>query len=556
MAAAPAASPAPSALEPPRRLQSAAHSQDSVTVYSGEAHSEHDINTEFEREAYGPPPDEKGVDPFEVRFEPGSKEDPHNWSRVQRWYLTALTGILVLNATFASSAPSGYIPQLREHFGMGSEVATLVISLFVGGYCVGPIIWAPLSEQFGRRPIFIGTFIAYVAFQVGAALSPNTGAILVFRFLGGTFASAPLTNSGAVMADLWDPQTRGKALAFFTLAPFAGPSIAPLVAGFMATSGVSWRWIFWVLTLFAGVCLIVLFFTLPETYAPILLVRKAQRMRKETGDERYWAPMEKKKVSIGQRMEEVISRPFKILVREPMLIAITLYMSFIYGCIYLLFEAYPIVFTIGHHMSAGITGLMFLPIFLGACLGVLGYMIIWNPRYEALIPKYAPFPVPPEARLEQALWAGPIFAISFFWFGWTSYPTISYWAPMLAGLAIGFSITWIFLSLFNYIIDAYLFVAASALASSTVVRSLAGAGFPLFATQMYETLNPRWASTLLGCIAVLLAPIPFVLIRYGSTLRLKSKYAPTHPKEKEIMEKMKKEKAEKAGLASDSSSAV
>ena len=101
-----------------------------------------------------------------------------------------------LHRTFASSAPSGYVPELMEHFHVSQEVGTLVISLFVGGYCVGPIVWAPLSEAYGRRPIFIISFIGYVCFQVGAALSPNIGALLVFRFLGGTFASAPLTNSG------------------------------------------------------------------------------------------------------------------------------------------------------------------------------------------------------------------------------------------------------------------------------------------------------------------------------------------------------------------------
>ncbi|KAH8108013.1 MFS general substrate transporter [Cristinia sonorae] len=529
--------PSSSALEPPAAVPTT-HSQDSMTVYSNEGK---DINTAFEHQAYGPEPGEKSEDDFEVRFEEGAKEHPHNWSRWQRWYITALTGILVLNATFASSAPAGYIPELREHFHMSEELGTLTIALFVAGYCVGPLIWAPLSEQYGRRAVFIATFIPYVAFQVGAALSPNTAALLIFRFIGGTFASAPLTNSGAVMADIWDPRTRGKALALFTLAPFAGPAIAPVIGGYMATSGVYWRWIFWVLTLFAGGCLLLIIFTLPETFVPILLVRKAERTRKETGEQRWWAPLERRDVPLKQRIEQVVARPFQVLIQEPMVIAITIYMSFLYGCVYLLFEAYPIVFSIGHHMSAGVTGLMFIPIFVGAVMGVAGYILVWNPRYEKLIPKYAPYPVPPEARLEQSLWASPIFAISFFWFGWTSYPSISFWAPMLAGLAIGFSTVWIFLSLFNYIIDAYLFVAASALASSTVVRSLAGAGFPLFATQMYESLNPRWASTLLGFIAVLLAPIPFVLMRYGSTLRKKSKYAPMHPREREIEEEKKRQ---------------
>lgn len=170
-----------------------------------------------------------------------------------------------------------------------------------------------------------------------------------------------------------------------------------------------------------------------------------------------------------------------------------------------------------------------MPLFVGGSLGVLGYLLIWNPKYERLARELAPEPVPPEVRLEQAMWAGPMFAIAFFWFGWTSYPSISFWSPLLAGGLLGFSVVWIFLALFNYIIDAYLFVAASALAANTVIRSAFGAGFPLFATQMYDTLNPRWASTLLGFIALIMVPIPFVLVKYGPRLRLKSKYAPSRP---------------------------
>lgn len=169
---------------------------------------------------------------------------------------------------------------------------------------------------------------------------------------------------------------------------------------------------------------------------------------------------------------------------------------------------------------------MFLPLFFGGVLAVVGYLLIFHPRYERKIAECAPHPVPPEARLEMAMCAAPLLAIAFFWFGWTSYSSISYWAPMMAGVLLAHATVWIFLALFNYIIDAYLYVAASALSIATVARSLFGASFPLFATQMYDKLDPRWASTLLGCIAVLLAPIPFVLYRYGSVLRHRSKYAP------------------------------
>ncbi|KAG7450645.1 MFS general substrate transporter [Guyanagaster necrorhizus] len=471
------------------------------------------------------PSEKNGADPFLVTLDPS--EDPQYWSVTHKWSVTILGGVLLLNATFASSAPSGIVEQVIEEFGLSTEVATLMISLFVAGYCVGPIIWGPLSEEFGRRPIFIVAFIVYVCFQIGMALAKNTASLLVFRFIGGTFAACPLTNSGAIISDIWDARTRGKALAIFTVAPFAGPALGPTVAGYISVAGVSWRWVFWVLTIFAGICWILIIVAIPETYRPILLVKKAKKMRKETGDDRYYAPMEKDTKTLAQQVEHVLARPFKILFQEPMLMASTLYLSFVYGCLYLLFEAYPIVFTEGHGFNAGVSGLMFLPIMFGGITAVIGYLLIWNPRYEKEVARCAPGPVAPEYRLHMALFASPLFAVSFFWFGWTSFPSISYWAPLMAGYVMGFSISWIFLSFFNYIIDTYLMIAASALAANTVCRSLFGAAFPLFATQMYTALDPRWASSLLGFVALAMVPLPLLFLKYGHILRMKSKYALT-----------------------------
>jgi hypothetical protein len=221
--------------------------------------------------------------------------------------------------------------------------------------------------------------------------------------------------------------------------------------------------------------------------------------------------------------------PFKVLLQEPVLITLTVYMSFMYGCLYLLFEAYPIVFTEGHGFNAGISGLIFLPVSIGGVVACGVYLAVYQPRYYKYIEEYAPNPVPPEKRLEATLLAAPLYAISFFWFGWTSYPGVSFWSPLMAGGLMGFSILLVFLSLVNYIVDMYLFVAASALAANTVVRSVFGAAFPLFARQMFTAMNPRWASTLLGCFAGLMVPIPFFLIKYGPALRARSRFAPTLP---------------------------
>ncbi|TFY72914.1 hypothetical protein EVG20_g105 [Dentipellis fragilis] len=488
------------------------------------------VNGDKGKEAFAVAEDQVQDDMIIVEFSPDDPLNPKSWPNMYRWYLTLISGILVLNATFASSAPSNLLPQMVKQFGMETEVATLTISLFTAGYCVGPILWGPLSEQVGRRPIFLVTFVVYTGFQVGCALSENTASILVFRFFGGAFAAAPLTNSGAVLGDIWDAKSRGKAMVIFAVTPFAGPALGPIVGGWIATAGVSWRWIFWVLTIFSGLCFFMILLQLPETYAPKILVSKARKLRKDTGDDRYRAPMEIQDLNLAQLAERVVAKPFQILFSEPILIAVNLYMSFLSGCLYLLFEAYPIVFTQGHHFSAGVSGLMFLPIFVGGVLGVITYLIFFEPRYERLMVRHAPEPVPAESRLEMTMLGAPLFAISFFWFGWTSYPSISFWSPMLAGGMMGLGIFCIFrfaqLSLFNYVVDMYLFVAASALVSLTVCRSIFSAVFPLFARQMFITLNPRFASTLLGCIAILLMPMPFVFQRYGPYLRSKSKYVP------------------------------
>ncbi|THH29415.1 hypothetical protein EUX98_g4786 [Antrodiella citrinella] len=471
---------------------------------------------------------EKEADAYEVRFEPDDPDNPQNWSRLRKWGLTALAGMLVMNIQFASSAPAELVAgPLKKEFGFSLEVGALLISVYVAGYCVGPLFWGPLSEQYGRRIIGIISFTFYTGFEVGCALSPNTTSLLIFRFLGGIFAASPLTNSGAIIADMWDASTRGKALALYALAPFAGPLLGPIVGGFMTVAGVSWRWVFWLLAIFVGVTLILLVLVLPETYAPVILVRKARQRRKETGDPRWWAPLENRDVPLRQRLETVLARPFKMTLTDPMLFVINLYMSFAYGCIYLVFEAYPIVFSLGHKMNPGISGLMFLPIFLGTVAGCLVYVWYWNPIYDRLSQEYAPNRVPPEFRLDICIYAAPLFALSFFWFGWTSYPSISFWAPMMSGLALGFSTLWIFLGLINYIIDSYLFAAASALAGCTVMRSLFGASFPLLANQMYQKLGPRWASTLLGCIALLMIPIPIVLKPYGPAVKKRSGFSPT-----------------------------
>jgi DHA1 family multidrug resistance protein-like MFS transporter len=205
---------------------------------------------------------------------------------------------------------------------------------------------------------------------------------------------------------------------------------------------------------------------------------------------------------------------------------LSVYMSFIYGLLYLFLTAYPLVFVGVHGFNSGQSGLTFFGMICGQIIAG-AVVLAQQPWYMRKLTANNGVPVP-EWRLPSVMAGGISFAIGIFWFGWTGYTPSIHWAvPAASGIFTGFGLMSIFLQALNYLVDAYLMFAASAIAGNTFMRSLCGAGFPLFARQMFTGMGIQWASTLLGCVAVLLAPIPFILYRYGAKIRQKSQYAPT-----------------------------
>jgi len=154
-------------------------------------------------------------------FAPGDVENPKNWSMARRWYITLVCVFLVVNATFASSSPSGCLQGIAEEFEISEIVAGLVITLFLLGYVFGPLVFAPLSEFYGRRWVFYITFTLYIGFNFLCAFSNNFAALLIGRFLTGTFASCSLANTPGVLADIWGPVERGNAMALFSMSTVA-----------------------------------------------------------------------------------------------------------------------------------------------------------------------------------------------------------------------------------------------------------------------------------------------------------------------------------------------
>lgn len=188
----------------------------------------------------------------------------------RKWMMTLLLASTTFTVTFSSSIFSASIEVTAHEFGTTPTVMLLGVSLYVLGFCLGPILWGPLSEVLGRKiPLFTGYFV-FAILQIPTALTRNLAGLLICRLLAGSFGAAPLVLVGATYADFWGPAHRGIASAVYSVASFAGPTVGPIAGTLITESHLGWRWTAWLTLILAGVVGPPAFFLVPETYAPVL----------------------------------------------------------------------------------------------------------------------------------------------------------------------------------------------------------------------------------------------------------------------------------------------
>ncbi|KAK6087437.1 major facilitator superfamily transporter [Seiridium cupressi] len=457
-----------------------------------------------------------------VAFVPNDPENPKNWSKGYKWYCTMVVAITCFVVAFASAVITADVAAPAEELGVSEEVSLLAITVFVIGFGVGPMVFAPLSEVYGRRVIYGSTLLLAVIFIIPCAVAPNIATLLVCRAIDGIAFSAPMTLVGGTLADLWKNEERGVPMAAFSAAPFIGPAIGPLVGGWLSMYA-GWRWLYWIQLILAGIVWVLITFTVPETYAPTILKKRAQKIRKDTGEPDHVTEQELDKRPLSARMKVFLLRPFQLLFQELIVFLISLYMSVLYGLLYMFFVAYPIIFQEGKGFSAGITGLMFIPVAVGVILSALCSPLV-NKHYLTLVKKHNGKP-PAECRLIPMMFSCWFIPIGLFIFAWTSYTDLIWVGPALGGFPVGFGFIFLYNSANNYLVDSYQHLAASALAAKTCIRSFWGAAVVLFTIQMYHRLGDQWASTLLAFIALACCAIPFCFWQWGAKIRARSKYA-------------------------------
>ncbi|EHK98277.1 putative Uncharacterized transporter C36.03c [Glarea lozoyensis 74030] len=326
---------------------------------------------------------EKQKDPNLIEWDgPDDPENPMNWPARKKWINTVTMGMMTFCVTFASSVFSNATRPTAELFHVSTEVTTLGTSLFVLGFAVGPLIWGPFSEVFGRKlPLFTG-YTLFAIFQIPVAVAVNLETIMLCRFFGGVFASAPLAIVGGALADFFTAVDRGVAVCVFAGATFIGPIAGPIMGGFIVDSYLGWRWTAWITLIMATFFGLLGLIIVSESSHPKILQNRAKRIRFETKNWAIHSELDTKEINFKSILQVYLLRPVKMLVLEPILLLITIYMALIYGMLYLFFEAYPISFQERRGWNAGVGALPFIGIALGVALGVGTIITVTKTRFK------------------------------------------------------------------------------------------------------------------------------------------------------------------------------
>ncbi len=396
------------------------------------------------------------------------------------------------------------------------------MSVLLAGFGLGPLLWAPLSEVYGRKPAILIPYFFAAIFSFGTATAKDIQTVIVTRFFAGLFGSAPVTITGGVLSDIWSPTQRGTAIVGYAFAVVGGPVLGPIVGGAIVQSYLRWRWTEYLTGIMMLSILLVDIFVLDESYPPVLLVYKARRLRITTANWALHAAFEEWDVSFKEMAIKFGVRPFQMLA-TPICFCVALYASFVYGILYGNLAALPLEFQEERGWNLLVGALPFLALLIGIILG--GVANILNQRFYIRRFLNNGNEAVPEARLPPMMIGGVVFSGGLFLFGWTSSKSIPWIVPCIGASLMGFGFFTIFQSALNYLIDTFRKYSASAVAANTFLRSVLAAAFPLFVNPMYHKLGIPWASSVFGFFSILLIPIPFLFYIYGPRLRARGKYS-------------------------------
>ncbi|ODV61990.1 MFS transporter [Ascoidea rubescens DSM 1968] len=445
---------------------------------------------------------------------------PINWEKKRKVRILIIGSLYGFLSPACSSMLSPAVHQIAKDFNVSSaSLISFFVSVYVLAWAIIPLIVSPLAEMYGKKHIINFSIVFMFVFNMACALSQNAAQLIIFRFLAGCGSSAPITVGPSIIGDLFHENDRTLWSALVSIGPIAGPTISPVIAGFVVEN-LSWRWVFWIQLILNGVIAFFGLIIIEETYPPTILLKKAKKLMKLTNNPNLKTIYNyNDNESKLDKIKSNITRPLQLLIFHPMIYGLGAYMALMFALIYVLICTFPTLWQYDYNFSTGITGLMYLSLGIGYFLALPIWGILTQKGYLKLV-KNNNNVSKPEFRLQYLWWSGIGAPITFLIFGWTAEYKTHWIVPAIMACLFAFFIMGMFQTSYVYLIDMNPRFSASSVAAVTVFRSVLACFVPLFAPDMFDSIGYGWSHTIFAIIAFLLGtPFPFYVYKNGENLR-------------------------------------
>ncbi|KAE8379662.1 major facilitator superfamily domain-containing protein [Aspergillus bertholletiae] len=460
-------------------------------------------------------------------------ENPKTYSRKKKWFITFIVAWAGATAPMGSAILFPSLSQVTKELSSTTTVANLNISLYMLSMSIFPLWWSSFSERLGRRTIYLISFCLFVIFNVLCAISKSMAMLIVMRMLsGGASASVQAVGAGTI-ADLWEPQERGRAMGIFYLGPLCGPLIAPIVGGALAQR---WRWrsTLWFLAAYGGITVAFIFLALPETLI------SAKSPIPNTSSERQ--------EPIGRRLSRVSSRqvvgfttrwlrvlkmalidPLKIVLylRYPPVLLTVYYASITFGSLYVLNVSVEHTFgSDPYNFTTILVGLLYIPNSLGYVVAStfggrwMDNIMQREARKAQRYDENGNLIYHPEDRMRENAWLGALlYPAALIWYGWTADRGVFWLAPMIANFFFGIGSMLIFSMATTMLTEFMPKKASSGVALNNFMRNIFSCVGSLVTAPIIDAIGNGWLFTILGIVAFLSSSVLFAMKVFGPRWR-------------------------------------
>ncbi|KNG89427.1 MFS multidrug transporter [Aspergillus nomiae NRRL 13137] len=457
----------------------------------------------------------------------------YSWPLWKKWTYLAAVAFVQVSMNFNTSVYPAAVKPLSEAFNISEQHARTGQMAYLVTYSIGCELWAPWSEEFGRWPILQLSMFLINIWQLPAALAPNWGSLVVARALGGISTAGGSVTLGLI-ADIYESETQQFPLAFIVLSSCIGTSIGGVIGGPIARF-LDWQWFFWIQLIFGAVTQVIIFF-MPESRSTIIMDKEAKRRRKSGEDPNIYGPNELKVPRISfKEAGKIWMRPFHMLLREPIVLCLSLLSGFSDALIFTFLESFAIVYEQGWGFGTLGQAWAVIPINAAYFIAYFSYFP-WFMRDEKLRLRHGDAAIPPERRLKWLLFLAPLEPIGLFGFAWTTFAAgdarnVHWIASMIFSACVGIANYAIYLSSVDYMVASYGVYSASATGGNAFARDLLAGISAMYATPMYSNIGDEWhvqyASTILACLSCLVVIPIYIFYWKGPQIRANSKFAAT-----------------------------